>query len=239
MSDITNEKIEQREFSNSNIFYPRLLEPELFVDDGEIEPSAWLRRYELFSRKNGWNEIDKVDLMEIYLSDKALNWFERQKSEFRTWPILKEKFMDKFEGQEMELRAWKNLQNLRQEEEEEVEELVAKLEKLFKKAKVMDETVRFRCLLSSIAPVYQRTILKRKAKTYKDAILIATDEEKLGKIYNYDAKKPNSSKKDDPMFKNINNEENGVYEMLLSWLERGANNAKVTGSTPVVSISLG
>ncbi|OMJ29937.1 hypothetical protein AYI69_g535 [Smittium culicis] len=126
--------------------------------------------------------------------------------------------MDKFEGKEMELRAWKNLQNLRQEEEEEVEDLVAKTEKLFKKAKMVDETIRFRCLLSSIAPKYQRTILNRKVKTYKDAILIANDEEKLEKICNYDSEKPNSSKKDDSIFKKLN-EENGVYEMLVKKID--------------------
>ncbi|OMJ08052.1 hypothetical protein AYI70_g11795 [Smittium culicis] len=61
--------------------------------------------------------------------------------------------------------------------------------------------------------------LKRKAKTYKDAILIATNEEKLEKIYNYGAEKPNSSKKDDPMFKKIKNEENRMYEMLVKKFE--------------------
>ncbi|PVU90000.1 hypothetical protein BB560_006254, partial [Smittium megazygosporum] len=63
----------------------RILEPVVFRDDSAADPERWIRRYELFARKNGWSDIDRIDIMELYLDGKALIWFEKHRGTFENW----------------------------------------------------------------------------------------------------------------------------------------------------------
>ncbi|OMJ14046.1 hypothetical protein AYI70_g8126 [Smittium culicis] len=168
--------------------YTKLLEPKIFSNSDSDDPGNWIRRYELFARKSNWEDEDKVDLMELYLGNKALTWFERLDKAHLNWAMLKSQFIDKFEGQESELRAWKELQSSVQRENEDIDELALRLDKLFKKAKVDSEKIKFRCLLSSINPKLQKLILKEKINTYQDAIDFVAEDEKVEKICIFESK---------------------------------------------------
>ncbi|OMH85693.1 hypothetical protein AX774_g752 [Zancudomyces culisetae] len=120
---------------NPMILNYKLVEPEIFSTNSNMDPSKWIRRYELCARRNGWKDKDMVDLMELYLEGRALLWFERECSEDNTWSEIKNKFILQFEGPEGELIAWNQLQLLKKTPEEDVEELVSKIEKLFNTAK--------------------------------------------------------------------------------------------------------
>ncbi|OMJ29250.1 hypothetical protein AYI69_g1255 [Smittium culicis] len=153
-----------------------------------IDLSNWIRKYELFGRKNSWSDQDMVDFLDLYLDGKALSWFERQEKKDLKWATLKDSFMQKFEGHEAELRAWKELQNTYQGDDEGVEDLAFRLDNLFKKLKITDETTKYRSFLTAIKPRHQKVILKSKSKTYQDCIKIAVEEESLEKLLNYEVK---------------------------------------------------
>ncbi|OMJ20304.1 hypothetical protein AYI70_g4195 [Smittium culicis] len=197
----------------------RFLEPETFLDGESDEPDVWLRRYELYARKNGWNNEDKKDFLELYLGGRALRWFDRVKTNFSDWKSLKVAFEKKFYGKEMEIRAWKDLQKVKQKEDENVEDLVDRLEKMFNKAKLIDESVKLRFLLSSIHPKYQRSILKSKTDTYETAVLNACEEEQLIKACGFDSEyigiSTTSSIKAKKEFIKNEQPEEGIYETLI------------------------
>ncbi|PWA00918.1 hypothetical protein BB558_003011, partial [Smittium angustum] len=188
----------------NTLIFGKHFEPEVFTNNGDIEASTWLRRYELFARKSNWSDIDKVELLELYLTGKNLSWFERLDTNNLTWESLKEMFIEKFESQETELKAWKELQLVRQAKDEEVEDLA-------------DDTVKFRCLLTSINSNLQRVIIKKKVKTYKDAILAAAEEEKLEKVCEFENNQSNKSSKVDPKSvpKEAKESENDMFEKLI------------------------
>ncbi|OMJ28275.1 hypothetical protein AYI69_g2254 [Smittium culicis] len=174
----------------------RFLEPEIFTDSEE-ESDVWIRRYELYARKSNWNDVDKRDFMELYLGGKPLRWFERVKEITKNWESLK----------------------VRQKDDEEVEDLADRLEKLFSKVKLMDEKVKLRCLLNSINPKYQRSILKNRIETYSMAIVNACEEEQLVKACEFDSENPKTLVKSSIQVKKnficSDDNEDGIYESLI------------------------
>ncbi|OLY79262.1 hypothetical protein AYI68_g6672 [Smittium mucronatum] len=171
-------EIEQDSNRSSRKFY----EPYLFSSENDVDPESWIRKYELYSRKMKWDDSDRKDLMELYLAGKALRWYERTRDLVNTWDELKTRFLDKFEGQESEIRVWKQLQQIKQDNDEEVEEFACRIKKLLSKAKITEEEVKRKYLISALLPKYQRSVLKVKTKSFEEVILIASKEEELGKI---------------------------------------------------------
>ncbi|OMJ14562.1 hypothetical protein AYI69_g8552 [Smittium culicis] len=201
-------------FINSSFI--KNFEPAIFTNDKEIDLSNWIRKYELFGRKNSWSDQDIVDFLELYLDGKTLSWFERQEKKDLKWATLKDSFMQKFEGHEAELRAWKELQNTYQSDDEGVEDLAFRLDNLFKKLKITDETTKYMSLLTAIKPRHQKVILKSKSKTYQDCIKIAVEEESLEKLVNYEVKNKESNS---IIQKNLtiteNEEKDLMYESII------------------------
>ncbi|OMJ11804.1 Gypsy retrotransposon integrase-like protein 1 [Smittium culicis] len=171
-----------KNFEDQNKASKRFYEPKAFNGSSDSDPEVWIKRYELYSRKLKWDESDKMDLLELYLSNKALTWFERTRDTVKTWSNLKKKFLDKFEGQESEIRVWKQLQGIKQDTNEEVDEFAARLSKLLSKAKITDEESKRKYLISALLPKYQRSVLKSDSKTFEESIAIAAKEEELDRL---------------------------------------------------------
>ncbi|OMJ14390.1 hypothetical protein AYI70_g7908 [Smittium culicis] len=176
-----------------NSGFLKLFEPKPFSNEDLVEESNWIRNYELFSRKNKWNEQDILEFLELYLDGKAISWFQMQEKIGLSWTKLRSYFIQKFEGQEAELRAWKELQNIHQEEDK-----------------------GYRCLLIALKPKLQKSILKSKFKSYKESIKVAADEESLEKLINFE-----NANADDPversrlMFRSDLNNDDSMYELLI------------------------
>ncbi|PVV01087.1 hypothetical protein BB560_004509, partial [Smittium megazygosporum] len=164
----------------------RSLEPEIFTNDESVEPFRWIRRYELYSKKEGWDESKQLELLELFLDGKALNWFEQKVDSFKTWKDAKEAFLSKFDSHETELRSWRELQTLKQNKEEDLEEFILKIEKLFERSNIRDSTIKFKCLLSSVLPKYQKLIIKEKIKSYDEALTTSLEQEAVEKICRMD-----------------------------------------------------
>ncbi|PVU99349.1 hypothetical protein BB560_005511 [Smittium megazygosporum] len=164
----------------------RSLEPEIFTNDESVEPFRWIRHYELYSKKEGWDESKQLELLELFLDGKALNWFEQKVDSFKTWKNAKEAFLSKFDSHETELRSWRELQMLKQNKEEDLEEFILKIEKLFERSSIRDSAIKFKCLLSSVLPKYQKLIIREKIKSYDEALTTSLEQEAVEKICRMD-----------------------------------------------------
>ncbi|PVZ96652.1 hypothetical protein BB558_007427, partial [Smittium angustum] len=91
-----------------------ITEPSKFDSVNCSDPTEWISRYELHSRKSAWTDEDKVDLLELYLHGKDLVWYKRNKDKFVNWVELKKMFLEKYEGKEVEILAWNKLQRIKQ-----------------------------------------------------------------------------------------------------------------------------
>ncbi|PVZ98007.1 hypothetical protein BB558_005995, partial [Smittium angustum] len=123
---------------------PKTFEPKIFrgleIEDAE----KWIKRYELYAKMVKWTEEEKLELLELFLEDRAASWFAIQIKTANTWDLMKEAFNKKFNGKENELKAWKEIQSIKQESDEDIEQFAIRLEELFNKAKVEDETIKYR-----------------------------------------------------------------------------------------------
>ncbi|OMH81655.1 hypothetical protein AX774_g4886 [Zancudomyces culisetae] len=157
------------------------LEPDVFNSSENNNPSKWLRRYELFAKNNEFNEREKIEALEYYLDNKTRIWYENNFDTFTNWKILKEAFINKYMGDEVEFKAWNDLQNAKQGSED-MEEFSNRMEIMFKQAKITDEKIKIKCLMSAVAPYYKRALVKNKVTTYSEAIKTLTEEERLDKV---------------------------------------------------------
>ncbi|PVU91432.1 hypothetical protein BB560_006123, partial [Smittium megazygosporum] len=161
-------------------------QPEKFESDLGMDAVEWIERFELLSRLNGWDEKDQIALIQLYLGRKEMIWYRRNKDMFVSWNILRNLFEEKFESRESEWMAWNKIQKLKQQDFKSITNLEVELEELFIKAKIDDERVEFNCLLNCLEPRYKRRILETNIRTWKRAIGIIQDSEKLDAIMELD-----------------------------------------------------
>ncbi|OMJ23117.1 hypothetical protein AYI69_g5111, partial [Smittium culicis] len=159
-------------------------EPTLFKGNEGTDPAAWIRRYELYARLSKWEEEDRIDFMELYMEGKGLLWYNRNKDKMDTWDITKSLFEKEFDGKDGEIRAWTELQTLKYADFSEVSDFEIRLNKLLIKAKITDESVKLKILISAMKPKYQKLVIKSKAENIKKALELIQEEEDLEKIVN-------------------------------------------------------
>ncbi|OMJ18447.1 hypothetical protein AYI69_g7017 [Smittium culicis] len=160
----------------------KVLEPFVFNSNTESDPEEWINRYDLYSRRLHWSEEDKIDILELYLDRKERNWYKNNKASLKSWGKTRIMFLEKFVGKESEIKAWVSLQDIKQDQYEDVEEFEIELNILFSKAKVQDANVKWRCLMASLNPKYQKLILREKISNYENAVQLVKDEAELYKL---------------------------------------------------------
>ncbi|OMJ23116.1 hypothetical protein AYI69_g5110, partial [Smittium culicis] len=115
---------------------------------------------------------------------KGLLWYNRNKDKMDTWDITKSLFEKEFDGKDGEIRAWTELQTLKYADFSEVSDFEIRLNKLLIKAKITDESVKLKILISAMKPKYQKLVIKSKAENIKKALELIQEEEDLEKIVN-------------------------------------------------------
>ncbi|OMH78376.1 hypothetical protein AX774_g8240 [Zancudomyces culisetae] len=141
-------------------------EPQVFTGSSNQEAVRFVRRFELYSKSVGWDDDEKLEYIELFLDDKALNWYERNWKRFSSWKVFNNEIVEKFDKAESELFYWQELLRIKQGTKEELEEFIARMDRLFTKSKTEDEDVKLKCLLSAILPSYQKAILRSGVDKY-------------------------------------------------------------------------
>ncbi|PVU94975.1 hypothetical protein BB559_002874, partial [Furculomyces boomerangus] len=194
---------------------PKTFEPKIFrgleIEDAE----KWIKRYELYAKMVKWTEEEKL----------AASWFAIQIKTANTWDLMKEAFNKKFNGKENELKAWKEIQSIKQESDKDIEQFAIRLEEIFNKAKVEDETIKYRCLLSSLNQKYLRVAMKAKSQTWDEAVKLVSEEEVVDKLVNIENKTipKYTNVTDRPKTSNLAKEKLGegdMYEALIQKFDK-------------------
>ncbi|OMH80167.1 hypothetical protein AX774_g6403, partial [Zancudomyces culisetae] len=184
----------------------KLMEPVLFTGESRINVATWTRRYELYGRSEQWSEEDQIDYMELFLDGKALKWYERERLRVGTWPELRNEFKRKFSSVESDIRSWRELQQLRQNSTEELEDFLFKIELLFEKSNTTNNEIKFKCLISSLRPEFQKEIIKSRATTYNEAVRVATEKENMDKLCKFNITNDNENEENGKEMKKMMNE---------------------------------
>ncbi|OMJ12529.1 hypothetical protein AYI70_g9060 [Smittium culicis] len=159
--------------------FTRVAEPEIFESRKINDPEEWIERFELFSRLNKWDDIDSKDFIQLYLGKKEVVWYKRNKNNFKSFKELKELFIQNYSNKELELLAWTKVNSIKQKDFLEIADMEMEMDSLFSKAKIIDEEVKFKCLLSALDPRFQRKVIERGIKTWKKAIDLVSESERL------------------------------------------------------------
>ncbi|OMH81079.1 Retrovirus-related Pol polyprotein from transposon [Zancudomyces culisetae] len=153
--------------------------PVIFEAQGSLDPKEWIYRYKLIAKVNKWSDTDAIELIQLYLGKKELQWYKKNTKEFKDWDTLVTKFTEKYSSKEMNFVYWKKIQMIKQEDFASVEDFELELEELFEKAEVTDEGVKWNCLMNALSEKNKRKVLESDNKKWADAIKLIGKSEKI------------------------------------------------------------
>ncbi|OMH78373.1 hypothetical protein AX774_g8245, partial [Zancudomyces culisetae] len=153
--------------------------PVIFEAQGSLDPKEWIYRYKLLAKVNKWSDTDAIELIQLYLGKKELQWYKKHTKEFKDWDTLVTKFTEKYSSKEMDFVYWKKIQIIKQADFHSIEDFELELEELFDKAGVNDETVKWNCLMNALTEKNKRKVLESDKKKWADAIKLIGKSEKI------------------------------------------------------------
>ncbi|OMH84444.1 Retrovirus-related Pol polyprotein from transposon [Zancudomyces culisetae] len=165
--------------------------PVIFEAQGSFDPKEWIYRYKLIAKVNKWTDTDAIELIQLYLGKKELQWYKKNIKEFKDWDTLVTKFTEKYSSKEMNFVYWKKIQMIKQEDFASIEDFELELEELFEKAEVTDEGVKWNCLMNALSEKNKRKVLESDHKKWADTIKLIKKSEQIKAVVK---PKPLSSK---------------------------------------------
>jgi hypothetical protein len=158
------------------------MKPSVFAGRINDDPMTWLQRFNKVSRVNGWEDKKKLDMAECCMEDAAEDWFEARRDGWTNWAEFETAFQNKYITAAYIERAWQQLDSCRQASNESVDELVIKLNRLFKRAKVTDDATKLRVFKRALRTKYFKAVLKQGPESYAQAIRVAEGAEERQRL---------------------------------------------------------
>ncbi|PVU89928.1 hypothetical protein BB560_006262 [Smittium megazygosporum] len=172
-------------------------EPDKFFTSSGLDPVEWLKKYELYIRLNKVGEQEKIDILEFFLIEKDVFWFKKNIDLMKDWDSTKTLFLERFGGKESEVRAWNMLKTLKYYNYDEFEDFEFQISHYAKLAGLEDKETKLRLFLSALNPEYHKLVLRKKLKTYHEAVNLIFEEEGLNKAVKRDINVETPSNKAD------------------------------------------
>jgi hypothetical protein len=144
-------------------------QPDVFSGGYHEDPCTWLEKYRKAIRIYQWDDDQALRHVSAFLSGTAENWFESKSQRFRNWNDFETAFRAKYLDKTYEEQAWNTLQSFKMKKTDKMEDVVAKIENLFKRANVTDETTKLRLFRQALLPQYQKVLVEKNIKTFKRA----------------------------------------------------------------------
>lgn len=102
-------------------------EPTIF-DPSKDSINMWLKKYELISKINGWEEEDKLDYVSSYLSEQCISWWLKVADGIRKWSDAKELLLKQFTNMQQKFLLKQEFEDCRQLDNENVTSFSSRLQ---------------------------------------------------------------------------------------------------------------
>ncbi|OLY78483.1 DNA damage-inducible protein 1 [Smittium mucronatum] len=200
---------------NSDII--KHIDPGIFSGEVTEDAERWIKKFEIYYKNKDNTGLELIEIAEVHFEGHARAWFEVYYVEFTTWEIFKNKFSEKFSDKQKEILAWQELVST-EKTELKILELTAKLNRLFKLAKVSTDREKIKHLLNKIDGRYHVILIKSLEKSWDSVIKRLVDEEETLKTLKESSEK--SVNKDKYTLSNKipipePSKDSGMYETLI------------------------
>ncbi|RHZ87387.1 hypothetical protein Glove_36g5 [Diversispora epigaea] len=139
--EIEQEENNKEPIVENNIMDILALRSKKFRGDGTQDPVEWLKNYEKTARMNGWTDDQRKERIYTVLDDAADEWYNEVytqtygigNDEWPTWIRLKELFLEQFCNRRWMNKWTKELEKLKQQPGESVDQYAARFKKIIRK----------------------------------------------------------------------------------------------------------
>lgn len=156
------------------------------INQGLYNPLGWLKQIERLKDLGGVSEKEVLIVARDHMIGKAAAWFDVTCNEVKSWSAFTESFKRKF-CVGLEDLWWSQIRNLRQAEDEDVDDVDVKLRELFTLVGVEDEKLKIRSFLDAINPAValevERAENLSKLKDLESVVVVAARIENVFRKY--------------------------------------------------------